>query len=499
MGVSTHMSRSIMARFWATLTVALLPLLLLAIGVQTVLLRDRTRAFQSEVTLSILDKSRELRANLNDTSRIRNSLQDLVAGKRTCEDIQATLETYSADIGTIGYYGPDGQSRCSGKPLEQSVVSQIIGSQSEISSENTDIVLVQPLSDGFVVAKVGVPSAEDLGVSDYALATETWQPTLVSGTRFDPPDFPERLLTEPGQSEIYRVPDGSVLQIPDDSGTYVLMTRLDRDYAEKSLWSYILQASVVPLTLVLVAAGTSAYLINRLVIADITKLRADMQEFQRVRKVPEADLSGSIATETSRMRQKFARLAATLVQEEEIAQARLEHAEDLQREVFHRVSNNFQIVQSIARIIAREGGDPTAMKKMETQIALLSAVHHSLHHIEDSEMRSLNAALPSLVTNLEFAGLVPRSGVALSHVNFSLPVAQTYSLLHAIAEWVVDLVGQGASEIEIVLGIGQLKITSDVQITPEQNIYRRLAAAFAAEMNGTVERTENGIVMQFQV
>lgn len=117
---------------------------------------------------------------------------------------------------------------------------------------------------------------------------------------------------------------------------------------EEVVWS-----ALWPVLLYLITLLIASILLHRLVLMDANLLRADIDAFRKTGMLT-SDPDRTVTKEGEETtREIFTDLAQRQIVADQIADARLTHAETLQMEVFHRVSNNLQIIQSMIRLLGR--------------------------------------------------------------------------------------------------------------------------------------------------
>lgn len=170
---------------------------------------------------------------------------------------------------------------------------------------------------------------------------------------------------------------------------------------------------------------------------------------------------------------------------------------DLQREIFHRVSNNFQIIQSMIRLISRDKSVTDPSREMEERIQMLSIVHHAQHCLESSSMHPLEQALPNLIFGVQGAGLL--SGKTIGHTitgdNYS--TQRGHALLHISVEALCALDRTDARSIVIAVTPETLIISSDATNLEPEFTTLKLTQAFAREFGGKVVWNHSGLATTF--
>ena len=176
----------------------------------------------------------------------------------------------------------------------------------------------------------------------------------------------------------------------------------------------------------------------------------------------------------------------------------LANTEALQKEVFHRVSNNFQIMQSMIRLVSRDGSIADKAKELEERIQMLSLAHHALHSLEDACLHPVEVALPNLVEGAQSSGFLVGREVTCNVEHTTLSVQRTYALMHIVIEALRTLDRTVATRITIHVDADALRVSSDTVAVIPSETSQKLASAFARELGTSPVWTDDGLVAKLK-
>lgn len=174
-----------------------------------------------------------------------------------------------------------------------------------------------------------------------------------------------------------------------------------------------------------------------------------------------------------------------------------DHAKDLQREIFHRVSNNFQIIQSMIRLISREPSIVDMGRELEERIQLLSIVHHAQHCLNSASMHPLCHALPNLIFGVQGAGILATQTITHVLTGSSFSAQRVHALLHIVVEALRALDRTDAHSVVIAVSHDTLIISSDASNLKPDVTTQKLTQAFAREFRGKVIWNHSGLATTF--
>ncbi|MFS4439301.1 histidine kinase dimerization/phosphoacceptor domain -containing protein [Paracoccaceae bacterium GXU_MW_L88] len=254
-------------------------------------------------------------------------------------------------------------------------------------------------------------------------------------------------------------------------------------------------AAPVSVVMTLAALLGSLYIFgvacDRAVNRQTARLEKDIVNF---RKDPRA---GSSFASNTPLEIAFGGLAEDLTCCEERSATQQTTALDLQRELLHRVNNNFQVIQSMIHLAAREAKGADISELMAERVQMLSVVHKAQHDLETAEIRRMASALPALVTSLRASGLMRQLKLTLEVDEIDMPIPQTGALLHLTVEGLKRFSDAGAARVRIHATPGAIRLLGDTPPTASDTLSQRLTAAYAREIGGTFETDNTTIAIRF--
>lgn len=168
----------------------------------------------------------------------------------------------------------------------------------------------------------------------------------------------------------------------------------------------------------------------------------------------------------------------------------------LQKEVFHRVSNNFQIVQSMIRLVSRDPSVTDVAAELEQRIQLLSIAHTAQNCFDSVAVHSIETALPNLILGVQRGGFLIGRQIELDINCSGLSRQRTYAILHVLVEALRVLDRSTARSIQIELSDETLVISSDAETISINESTKALTAAFAREVNNAPEWSDSGLTLK---
>jgi len=163
------------------------------------------------------------------------------------------------------------------------------------------------------------------------------------------------------------------------------------------------------------------------------------------------------------------------------------------KELFHRVSNNFQIIQSMIRLVARDPEIADLAAEMEERIQLLSIAHDVLHGPADAGLAPPERALPSLIAGLQRAGYFAATRVVLDMQASPMTEPRIYALLHIVTEIARAMERSAATRITLTVSPQGLSAVADTDDVDFGQSARQLTRAFARELGGDVRWQPEGV------
>lgn len=268
-----------------------------------------------------------------------------------------------------------------------------------------------------------------------------------------------------------------------------------------SVATLILRASFAPFVLLAVALLIADFLVRRVVLRDINLLSREMHGFLQDRNLPQTELTPSVTTETANMRAEFSSLAQQLLREEADAENRIHNANALQREIFHRVGNNLQVIQSIMRLQSSNTKTPqeaALIRSVSVRLRIISLVHEVLHRTVDAPVLPVGPGIGQMIQKMRREAILSdRIEISETYDDLQLGVNRAYTLCYLIAETLVRLSTAGASEVRIAVDTdvdhARLRITAmQISDEPSDPVGLRLCDVYARGLRAKTSWTSQG-------
>lgn len=269
-----------------------------------------------------------------------------------------------------------------------------------------------------------------------------------------------------------------------------------------------------PVLMWLAGIAVAIFGLQQMVIRHLSALRRAMRRYALgEREAPQLELNAP-PREFEEARQSFNRMVLILSEAERRRELDLEEKTILLREVHHRVKNNLQLIASIMNMQARGARTPEArrmLSQLQRRVRGLATIHRSLNTNPDVTTVGSRELIKELIG--EIGSMAPGTGKALNietdlaQAPLSQDQAVTLSMLVSEAMTnAIKYVGtpeNGRPEIRVTLretapGWLELEIsnTTGTPLLPEEEtsdgtgIGARLMAAFAAHLDGQTETRE---------
>lgn len=472
-------------RFVMSFFIALLPFAIFAWAFKPEQIRQRSVGQTTVVSTPILQSSARLRSEIASASALANFIA-ISARAGQCAEVNEAVAHAILQIHHVTVETDGGHMLCDTDAGHAGSSVEYDGTRLALRENRAGIIV----EIGMTITSVTLPET----VQSLMLFAPDAQSVLLSGapasTKGLPPTFDDPLR----EFMVFPVRDVSGFAMRIFPSRYQLIALFDKDYSVPPYWQRALEGAVLPISFVVLSLIISSILIRRLALDDVQALRREMASFGTDRALPQAACGMGGSDETRAMRSDFSALAEQLLTEEAIAQARLDHATTLQREVFHRVSNNFQIVQSIIRLIQREGG---TLSDVNERIVLLSLAHHALHAQDDPALSGPSEALSRLMAAFAHQGWFNGTPVPVTVHLSNLNVEKTYALLHLTSELLRRLMLSGATGVSVTVDPSGLSIMYELDSWAKDATGDRLIDAYARTLGATVHTGDRQLTAHF--
>jgi len=416
------------AKVFLILSAALLPLALIAFFASLQSTRIADQEVSARLRIAIGESARSLRSELAwELRELRSALPDTADGVPNCGRLAGIFEPQAAIGIRYAVLAPDGRLLC-GVPIEAA-------SDTPVESDGAAFRLI-PDTGGQIevrgaanhIARAFLPTdflasaAEPSGMArDYGI-------TLTSGSE----SLVLRALETSGPFDRRDVQEV-------DLGVQQL--RLQMSVPSAPITSSAIIAALSPFVMWLMAAGIAWFVVDRLLIRPLRRLRATVSAYQPGETIDPVTGSDIPAQEIRELGDTFRDLSRTVqLHEHDLAEG-LSRQTKLTREVHHRVKNNLQVIASLINFHAR--GAPSrdalaAYSSIQRRVDALAVVHrHHYAGFEETRGIELRPVIGELASNIR--GTVPEGSQMGILLNIEpLLVSQDHAV--AIAFLITEIV-----------------------------------------------------------
>jgi len=457
-----HWARSLKTRLIAFLTIALLPLGVIAVLQTVQVTREATRLAERDVLArtdrAAAEQGAALRRAIGAADALGIAASELRDDVPTCSRIMSEfvaaqpefifagfiaanglMDCNSADM-VIDYTGDDGWEQFLADPSPSIEVDRdgdasgqsVFVSFSPIFERETGNLLgAQAVSIPHALSRTLMASADEtvdlalVDVSGDILATSMGMENLTAFERLGivpaEMDIPrEGLLT----SGARRAGDDGDAGRPDAPAAVVPLIP-GRIYVI-GLWTAPGETRVVSLfgraipafpILMWLASLLVAYItVNNLVLRHLSRLSGRMEEYRSGETLPDFKLGTEAPAELREMADSYNELVRRVAQEQASLEDSLREQKLLLREVHHRVKNNLQLIASILNMQMRGVEDPAAKRalgRVQDRVMSLSSIHRALYTDSRLDRVRVDHLLAEIVAGLKDVALPREAKVAV--------------------------------------------------------------------------------------
>lgn len=381
------------AKLFLILSAALLPLALIAVfaALQT----TRTADLENRAALSVAagEAGRTLAIELiGDSNSLRSALAAIDAGadnQQNCARLSGMFAPGLASGVRFALVDAGGKLRCGG---------EIDPGEALPPRDRIGVHLVE--GDGLllnIAGRKGRARATAFFPIAFLVRTarpSTFLPDYASWLKHDD----DRLtLREHGDTPFTRY-DRARVPIGIDGLFYEMQT------ARAPITSAVLVAMALPVLMWLAAVGISWFVVDRLMIRPLRRLRRRVDAYQPGALFEVEGIGAASAQEIRDLGETFAALSRTIAtHEDELAQGLVRQTK-LTREVHHRVKNNLQVIASLINLHSRSAPTPEAVSAyaaIQRRVDALAVVHrHHFAELEDNRGLGLRSVVSELAANI---------------------------------------------------------------------------------------------------
>ncbi|HTG38868.1 sensor histidine kinase [Sphingomonas sp.] len=368
------------ARVFLILGGALLPLALIALlaSLQTTRIADLEA--RSQLRLALSESARALTAELNGDMNTLHQAMDALAlsadDAPACARAMGAFAQQRAAGSQFAIIDKSGRLLC-GAPLPP-----------RIAAQSDQAPAARIVGDGLVLSVVGR--------AEGAVATAYFPRDFLAMTARPGGIVPDHGITLRGDGEgldLTTLPGIGVLNRIETAGTPLGIDGLVIEMTMRGapITSPLVVTTLLPLLMWVLAAGIAWFVVDRLLIRPLRRLRASVSAYAPGTVLGPVDYGAVPAQEIRQLGDTFRTLTQTVVAHETGLAEGLLRQTKLTREVHHRVKNNLQVIASLINFHARGATTPeaaAAYASIQRRVDALAVVHR-YHFAELEENRGV--------------------------------------------------------------------------------------------------------------
>ena len=380
-------------KMFLILTLALLPLGLIALIASLQAIRTADLEKEALLRVSVTQSARKLTADLaSDRTALMLTANAMSAGQadaNMCRRLSIFLGSHDGDGGYFSIWDRAGRRLCGSsrkEPPDLSAEARFGPRPAELLPVSGHLLNRAISSNGQVVALAYYSRAYLETIANPATAIQNRQLSLRQGDRI-------LMVSRPfGHLDGHSTSLSARLEPPD---MLLTMTLRDPPVTLARMLSLFL-----PLVMWFAAAAVGWFVVNRLLIRPLLLLRRTVAAYHPGEVLEPMRRIRTPAQEIVALADTFRAISEDVATHEAEMAEGLETQRKLTREVHHRVKNNLQIIASLISLHARAAHEPEAVEayaSIQRRVDALSVVHRN-HYAELEEHRGVGVR--SLISEL---------------------------------------------------------------------------------------------------
>lgn len=446
------------AKVFLILSAALLPLALIMFfaSIQTGRIADQEN--RSRLRVAATESARAVAIELlGDVSALRVAIDTLGNDPDNapgCARLQGVFAQQFAQGTRFAVNNRDGRLLC-GTPIDLDSL-ETPGSPGDVAATlipDTGLALRVASSDGGVVATTLFPTSF---LASIARPTEFTPPYSAALSRAGDV-LPLQRLVDRGPFDRR---DSLTVDLDFEGIT------LDMSVRAAPITSPVLVTMLLPLLMWIAAAGIGWFVVDRLLIRSLRRLRAWIGDYVPGTTVSELPAIRAPAQEIRELGETFGRLTETVRDHEANLAEGLVRQTRLTREVHHRVKNNLQVIASLINFHSR-GAETReaayAYASIQRRVDALAVVHR-YHYAEMEENRGieLRSVLGELASNIRATASDDEGSLAITLDLHPYMVSQDVAVASAfLMTEIIELAMAARADTNIALSLKPQEIGSD--------------------------------------
>lgn len=377
MSIASFLRRSVRStgvKMFVILTLALLPLGLIALVASLQAIRTADLEKEALLRVAVTQSARKLSADLQaDRTALKLTVNGLALDRvdtGICRRLAFFLGSHGRDGGRFFIYDRAGRRRCGSQmaePTELTAADRFDGKSLALLATQPFVVSRVISNNGQLVALAYYSRAQLESIADPATALQNRRLSISqNGRQFAISSMREE--SPPGRS----LSLSARLEPPD---LLLTMTVRDPPATLARLLSLFL-----PLVMWFAAAAIGWFVVNRLLIRPLVLLRRAVASYQPGEVLEPLQRVRTPAREILDLGDTFYEISKDVATHEAEMADGLDAQRKLTREVHHRVKNNLQIIASLISLHARSAHEPEAVEayaSIQRRVDALSVVHRN--------------------------------------------------------------------------------------------------------------------------
>jgi two-component sensor histidine kinase len=442
--------RSTGVKMFLILTLALLPLGLIALIASLQAIRTADLEKEALLRVAVTQSARKMTADLqSDRTAIQLTINGLDAlDTRICDRLDLFLTSNDAEGGLFYIYDRAGKRICGSRRAEPDGLDpreRFTGPPAQILTDTPYLVTRIKSRDNRLVGLVYYSRLHLESVADPATALQNRQLSLRQGDS-------QLIISRPSAPLIYGHKTSLSARI-DPPDIVLTMTVSDPPATLARTLSLFL-----PLVMWFAAAAIGWFVVNRLLIRPLVLLRRAVASYHPGEVLEPMRRVRTPAQEIVALGDTFREISEDVATHEAEMAEGLDTQRKLTREVHHRVKNNLQIIASLINLHARSAHDPEAVEayaSIQRRVDALSVVHRNhFAELEDNRGVGVRPLISELSASLR--GTAPsdarRFGIQIDsddlHISQDVAVPVAF-LVTELVELAMQLAPQGGMRISV--------------------------------------------------